>query len=105
MSVQHHRTPGTPRTDDREPPGKIVVKLAPAFDIPAPTTRSAHPPVVVRLDVEARPGHLVADVLVPAGVFAETMDQQDRRPRRSSPGAAGLCLIGRPLADEKIRTV
>ena len=61
--------------------------------------------MVVGGHVEARAGQLVADVLVPAGVFAETVDQQDRGPRLARPRATGLGLVGWPVADEQVRAV
>ena len=75
------------------------------FDVTAPPARAALPAVVVRLDLQAGRRHLVADVLVAAGVFADAVDEQDRRPRRPRPGAARLGLVGRPVPDEKVRAV
>ena len=56
------------------------MQLRPAIDVPATATRTAVAAVVVGPDVQARRRHLVADVLVAAGVVAETVDDQDRRP-------------------------
>ena len=84
---------------------QVVVVLRPAFDVAAATARAAHPAVVVCRDLEAGAGQLVADVLVAPGVFAETVDQEDRAPRWTGPRAAGLGLVGRPVPDEQVRAV
>ena len=57
------------------------------------------------MDVEAGGGHLVADVLVAAGVFAEAVDQQDRGPRPTGPRPTGRDAVGRPVSDEQFRAV
>ena len=55
--------------------------------------------MVVGLDGEAGRRHLVADVLVAAGVLAEAVDQQDRGPRRARRPFGG------PLPDEDVRAI
>jgi hypothetical protein len=48
---------------------------------------------------------LLSYVLIAAGVVAEAVDQQHGRPRKSGPGPSGLRLVGRPVANEQIRSV
>ena len=69
------------RPDLGKPFGEVVVVEAPALHVAAASARAAHAPMVIRRDVESRGGELVANVLVPTGVLAEAVNQQDECPR------------------------
>ena len=81
VRVEHDRPPGRHRANGGESLGQVIVELAPAFDVTAPAARS-RPCPGGRTPKTSMPGggQLVADMLVAAGVFAETVDEQHRRP-------------------------
>ena len=85
VAVQDDRVARRLRPHGDESLLEVVVELRPAVHVAAPAARSAVPAMVVRPDVQPGRRHLVADVLVAAGVLAQAVDEQDGRPRPVRP--------------------
>ena len=105
MTVQDDAPASRRRPDVTQPRVEVVVVLRPAVDMAASAAGSAVAALVVGVRFKPGRGELVTDVLVATGMFAETVDDQDRRPRRTGPGTAGLGLVGRPVADQDVRAI
>ena len=81
------------------------MELAPPVDVPAAPAGPAVAAEVERPGVQAGGRQLLPDVLVPAGVVAQPVDEQHVRPRAAGPGAAGRRLVGQPVADQQLGAV
>src|SRR4029079_332258 len=81
--------------DRRQPLLEGVVEEAPPIDVPLRATARAVATLVVCVGVDPGGGQVIADVLVATGVLAETVDEEQRRPR----------IGGRPVPREQLDAV
>ena len=74
------------------------MELRPSVHVPTPTTRPTIAPKVECVDIETGGDKLFAHVLVPAGMFAQPVHDEDGRPRRDT-------VTRRPGTDEELGPV
>src|SRR4029078_987182 len=67
----------------RQPLLEVVMEAAPPIDVPLRATARAVATLVVCVGVDSGGGQGIADVLVSPRVLAETVDEEQRRPRIS----------------------
>ena len=67
----------------RQPAGQIVEEIVPCSDVDAPAAGQPVAANVEGVDVEPRLGQQPSGALVAAAVLPDSMDDEDRRPRRA----------------------